>query len=63
MEEKIAFSPVEAAKVADTNKNRIYEAINKGDLIAYKAGRRTFIMRDDLLLWLRNMPRYARGAA
>jgi excisionase family DNA binding protein len=55
-DEKLAFSVDEAARRADTCRDKIYGAINAGQLRARKNGRRTLILATDLESYLRNLP-------
>jgi excisionase family DNA binding protein len=52
----LAYSIVEACEVAGVGRTSIYEAINSGELIARKNGRRTVILCDDLRRWLQSLP-------
>ena len=54
--ERIGFNPTDSAQVAGCSLGKIYEAIADGGLVARKLGRRTIILRDDLLLWLTSLP-------
>jgi hypothetical protein len=52
----MAYSPDEAAMASGQGRTKIYEAIGKGALKAKKAGRRTFVLVDDLRDWLDSLP-------
>ena len=57
--EKMAFSVDEAAMRASLGRDRIYNAIRDGDLVARKFGRRTLITADAL----RRLPRWLAAVA
>ena len=52
----LAYSIAEACEIARIGRTSIYEAINSGELIARKNGRRTVILCDDLRRWLQDLP-------
>ncbi|MEQ1952496.1 helix-turn-helix domain-containing protein [Mesorhizobium sp. CN2-181] len=54
--EKLAFSIEEAAQAGGPGRTKIYEAIKTGRLKAHKLGRKTVILRDDYLAFLRALP-------
>lgn len=56
IDDKLAFSPNSAAQVTGVGRTKIFEAIKEHQLIARKLGRRTIILRDDLLAWLLALP-------
>ena len=56
LENKLAFSPNTAAKAAEVGRTKIFEAIKEGELKARKLGKRTIILRDDLVAWLAALP-------
>ena len=56
MNAPLAYSIAEASEVAGIGRTSIYEAINSGELIARKNGRRTVILSDDLRRWLQGLP-------
>ena len=58
MTDKAAFSIKEAAKKANCCRDKIYGAINAGQLKARKFGRNTIILADDLEAFLNNLPEY-----
>ena len=45
-----------AAKIAGVSRTFIYNEINAGRLRRIKKGRRSLILMEDLLAWLRNEP-------
>lgn len=51
--DKIAFSPSEIPDYAPISRTRIFEAIRAGTLPSHKVGRRTVILRDDLVDFIR----------
>ena len=51
-----AFSIDEVAKRAKKCRDRVYDAIHSGDLIARKDGRRTIMLADDLDAYLNKLP-------
>ena len=53
---KMAFSVEEAARCADSCRDKIYGAINTGKLKARKDGRRTVILASDLEAYLNGLP-------
>jgi len=54
--QKLALSVDEAARRADTCRDKIYGAINAGTLRARKNGRRTLILASDLEAYLNDLP-------
>jgi excisionase family DNA binding protein len=54
--QKLALSVDEAARRADTCRDKIYGAINAGKLRARKNGRRTLILARDLEAYLNDLP-------
>lgn len=56
--EKLALSVPEAIEAANTSRGSIYRAINAGELVARKRGRRTVVLVDDLRRWLKNLKPY-----
>jgi len=57
--QKLALSVDEAARRADTCRDKIYGAINTGKLRARKNGRRTLILASDLEAFLNDLPMLA----
>jgi len=55
-EERLGYSPDEAAKVSGGGRTKIYQAIKEGKLRARKFGRRTIITADDLKAFLESLP-------
>jgi excisionase family DNA binding protein len=55
-DQKLALSVDEAARRADTCRDKIYCAINAGKLRARKNGRRTLILASDLEAYLNDLP-------
>jgi excisionase family DNA binding protein len=53
----ISLGPDQAAKSSGLPRVTIYSAMKRGDLPAYKSGRRTLIMLDDLARYVRSLPR------
>lgn len=53
----IALSIDEAAQQANVCRDKVYEAIRRGELKARKAGRRTLILRADLESFLADLPK------
>ncbi len=54
--QKMALSVDEAARQADSCRDKIYRAINAGELRARKNGRRTLILASDLEAYLHDLP-------
>jgi hypothetical protein len=52
--EPLAYSPVNAAIAADCGLTKIYDAMRDKELPARKLGTRTFILKDDLIAWLKS---------
>lgn len=57
--ERVAYNIDEAAHASGLGRNGIYREINEKRLIARKYGRRTVILKEDLLAWLRALPQLA----
>jgi excisionase family DNA binding protein len=53
---KMAFSVDEAAVRAGLGRDRIYDAIRNGDLVARKFGRRTLVTAEALQRFLNGLP-------
>jgi hypothetical protein len=60
MTNPIALSIPEVCKTSGFGKTKIYKAIKQGDLVARKYGRRTVVLYEDLVEFLRNLPRTRR---
>lgn len=54
--EQIALTIAEAAQAARVSRSEIYRAFQRGDLRAKKQGRRTLILRDELVRYLSALP-------
>ena len=52
----LAYSRVEAARMAGCGVTMLHEAINRGDLKVRKLGRRTLVLAVDLQAWLESLP-------
>jgi excisionase family DNA binding protein len=52
----LAHSIAETCVLARAGRTAIYEAINSGELIAHKRGKRTLIFASDLERWLASLP-------
>ena len=52
----LVHSIPEACALACAGRTAIYEAINAGELIAHKRGKRTLIFAGDLQRWLDSLP-------
>jgi excisionase family DNA binding protein len=55
-----ALSISEVCKISGLGKTTVYAAIKRGHLVARKCGRRTVILHEDLIEFLRNLPRTGR---
>jgi excisionase family DNA binding protein len=56
MNEKVAFSPDEAAHRAGVGRTLIFSEIKRGRLEARKAGARTIITAEALAAWIKSLP-------
>jgi hypothetical protein len=54
--ETIALTINEAVAASKLSRTELYRAFNRGDLTAKKQGRRTLILRDDLVRYLSALP-------
>jgi len=55
MLQPLAVGPEEAARASGTTRSAVYEAIARGDLVSFKAGKRRLILVDELRAWLNRM--------
>ncbi|MGK9064362.1 helix-turn-helix domain-containing protein [Stutzerimonas chloritidismutans] len=51
----IAVGTDEAARASGTSRSAVYEAIARGDLVSFKAGKRRLILVEELRAWLNRM--------
>lgn len=51
----LAVGPEEAARASGTTRSAVYEAIARGDLVSFKAGKRRLILVEELRAWLNRM--------
>jgi hypothetical protein len=54
--EPLAFSIPQACEKSCSGRTKLYEAINAGELIARKRGKRTLILAEDLQRWVKSLP-------
>lgn len=54
----LAVTISEAAKASGLSRTALYEALNRGALVARKSGRRTLISYADLQTYLASLPTY-----
>jgi excisionase family DNA binding protein len=59
----ICYSPRGAALALGISREHVRLAIKLGTLPAYKLGMRTLVLRDDLVAWVRKLPRSKSNAA
>ena len=57
MDSKLAYSIDETSQISNTGRTAIYDAINRGELVARKRGTRTLILSEDLKVWLERLPK------
>jgi excisionase family DNA binding protein len=62
MPEPIALTVEEAAFAAKVSRSELYRALQRGDLVAKKQGRRTLILREELSRFLGALPNYQAAA-
>lgn len=55
---QMSLSIEEACSVTGIGRTKLYDAINRGELIAKKFGKRTIILRDDLEAFLKSLETY-----
>jgi excisionase family DNA binding protein len=53
---KLAFTILEACEFSGLGRSSIYRLFETGALTPRKAGRRTLILREDLEVFIRNLP-------
>ncbi len=53
MTDRVAYTVPEAAEAARISRASLYNSIRDGELVLTKRGRRSLILADDLLAWLR----------
>jgi excisionase family DNA binding protein len=53
----------QAAEVSGVGRTKIFEFIGAGTLPARKVGKRTIVLRQDLMAFLENLPRAGAGIA
>lgn len=58
----LAYDIPGASKESKVGRSKIFEEISAGRLKARKVGRRTIILRDDLVAWLSALPQRERAA-
>lgn len=58
----LALSIRDAVAVSPVSRSELYNAMKRGDLRAKKLGRRTIILRDDLVRYLGSLPDYEAAA-
>lgn len=62
MDTPIAVTIPDAVRLSGCSRSALYEALNRGDLSARKAGRRTLIPFAELEAYLASLPTYRREA-
>jgi excisionase family DNA binding protein len=58
--EVICYSPRSAALALGISREHVRLAVKIGALPGYKLGSRTLVLRDDLVAWVRRLPRSTR---
>ena len=61
-EDKLAFHIDQASYAGAGSRSEIYEALRRGELKAKKRGRRTIILRDELIRYLDTLPDFVSEA-
>jgi Helix-turn-helix domain len=56
MVEERAYNIPEVCEIARAGRTSVYAAIQSGELIARKRGRRTIVLKADLRQWLERLP-------
>jgi excisionase family DNA binding protein len=56
----LAYTIREACDASDIGRSSLYEHLKSGALLPGKHGKRTLILRADLLAWLEALPRLSR---
>jgi excisionase family DNA binding protein len=54
--ERLAFSIMEAAKASAVSRTELYRAVQRGELILRKRGKRSLILAADLRRWIEALP-------
>jgi excisionase family DNA binding protein len=54
--EALALTIAEACAVARVGRTSLYQAINAGELVARKRGRRTVLLATDVRRWVESLP-------
>ena len=58
MVEELIYTITEVMEHGKASRNTVYDEINSGNLRAVKRGRRTFVLAEDLNVWLDGMKPY-----
>lgn len=56
----LRLSISQCCEIANVGRTHLYKIIAKGQLRAKKDGRRTYVLVDDLLAWVENLPDFDR---